>query len=53
MTILLENIGILTDLLTLGAPILLGLSAAAYLSLLLSWKQASNATEWTTSSSSS
>lgn len=39
----LENIGLLSDLLTLGAPVLFGLAAAAYLALLLSWKRSTAA----------
>lgn len=42
MTTLLENIELLSALLTMGAPILLGLSAAAYLAVLLSWPRVSS-----------
>jgi|COG998Drversion2_1049125.scaffolds.fasta_scaffold3937967_1 hypothetical protein len=44
-----DNVKLLTDLLTLGAPIVLGFSAAAYLVLLLFWQRTPGATKSTTS----
>ncbi len=41
MATIVDNIAILSDLLTLGAPVVLGLLAMAYLVLLLSWQKTS------------
>ena len=51
MDVLVDNIEVLTNLLALGAPLVLGFSAAAYLVLLLSWQSSPRATRSTTSGS--